>query len=231
MLLSVLCRRTWYLSAAFFICTLTSCLGPRKIDKWVAKHYQDEPIEPPRQKSEQISFISKLPEAGAETSQTVKDRTRMLPLLFYWQYDYSWGCTLNADLPLNSFESTVLANVGSGLKQKLGGNRLELTIREMPHAFTIDDKGWYVWVVLYGFGWETITVQPQPTDLVVAYRELNGSDEAVKSGVITIDDPNRKKPLKWFHSLRKTTWQYLEQYDANTTAMSKELVGKLTAEL
>jgi hypothetical protein len=229
--LSGLSRRTCIFAAAIFICTFTSCLGPHKIDKWVAKHYQDEPIEPPRHKSEQLSFVSKLPELGAATSQTEKNRTHMLPLLFYWKYDYSWGCTLNPELPVNNFESTVLANMGHGLKEKLNGNHLELTIQQMPHAFTIDDKGWYVWIVIYGFGWETITVQPQPTDLVVAYRELTPSNEEVKSGTITIVDPNRKKPLKWFHSLKKTTWQYLEQYDANTTVMSKELVSKLTAEL
>lgn len=231
MLVSTLSRRICNLSAALFICTLTSCLGPHKIDKWVAMHYQDQPIDPPRHKSEQITFVSKLPPLDVSPSQTVKDRTRMLPLLFYWQYDYSWGCTLNPDLPVNNFESTVLANAGPALKQKLNGSRLELTIQQMPHAFSMHDKGWYVWIVLYGFGWETITVQPQPTDLVVGYRVLSSSDQEVKSGTISIADPNKTKPLKWFHSLKKTTWQYLEQYDANMATMSKELVNKLSAEL
>ncbi len=230
MLNSTLSRRIWIPAAAIFICALTSCLGPRKIDKWVAKHYQDQPIDAPKHKSEQITFISKLPSMGALPSQTEKSRSYMLPLLFYWHYDYSWSCTLNPDLPVNNFESAVIANAGHGLKQKLGANHLELTIQQLPHAFMLDDNGHIIWVI-YAFGWEVITVKPQPTDMVIGYRLLNANNEEVKTGTITIADPNRTKPLKWFHSLKNTTWQYLEQYDANTAAMSKSVVNKLVTEL
>ena len=230
MLNSTLSRRIWIPTAAIFICALTSCLGPGKIDKWVAKHYQDQPIEAPKHKSEQISFISKLPSIGALPSQTEKSRSYMLPLLFYWHYDYSWSCMLNPDLPVNNFESTVIAYAGHGLKQKLGANHLELTIQQLPHAFTLDDNGHIIWVI-YAFGWDIITVKPQPTDMVIGYRLLNASNEEVKTGTISITDPNRTKPLKWFHSLKNTTWQYLEQYDANTATMSKAVVNKLITEL
>jgi hypothetical protein len=227
---SALSRRTCILSAAIFFCAFTSCIGPHKINKWVAHHYQEEPIEPPRHKSEQLLFVSKLPSIDGTMSETVKSRNKLLPLLFYWKYDNAWSCTLNPDLAVNNFETTVIAAAGHGLKQKLNSNHLELTIQQMPHAFTLDDKGWIVWVI-YAFGMETITVQPQPTDLVVAYRVLSANNEEVKTGLISIVDPNRTKPLKWFHSLRNTTLQYLEQYDANTVTMSKELVAKLAAEL
>jgi hypothetical protein len=32
-------------AAAVFACTLLSCLGPRKIDKWVVHHYQPDATE------------------------------------------------------------------------------------------------------------------------------------------------------------------------------------------
>lgn len=231
MLDSTLSRRIWIPAAAIFICGFASCLGPHKIDKWVAKHYQDEPIEAPRHKSEQISFVSKLPSMGPQPSQTEKSRSHMLPLLFYWQYDYTWSATLNPDLPVDNFESAVLADAGHGLKQKLGANHLELTIQQLPHGFTMEDKGWLVYVILFDFGNEVISVQPQPTDMVVAYRVLTANNEEVKTGTITVVDPNKTKRLKWFHSLKKTTWQYLEQYDANTVSMTKTLVNKLVTEL
>jgi len=231
MLFSTLGRRIMVPTAAIFMFAFAGCLGPRKIDKWVAKHYQNEPVDPPRHKSEQISFISKLPELGVPPSQTEKQRSHMLPLLFYWQYDYTWSCTLNPDLPVNNFESTVLTGAGHGLKQKLGSNHLELTIQQLPHGFIMEDKGWLVYVILFDFGNEVISVQPQPTDMVVSYRLVSATNEELKTGTITVVDPNKTKRLKWFHSLRKTTWQYLEQYDANMAAMSKDLVNKLTAEL
>lgn len=122
-------------------------------------------------------------------------------------------------------------NAGHGLKQKLNGNHLELTIQQLPHGFTMEDKGWLVYAILFDFGKEVISVEPQPTDMMVSYRVLNSNNEEVKTGTITVVDPNKTKRLKWFHSLKKTTWQYLEQYDANIVSMSKELVNKLTAEL
>lgn len=228
---SALSRRICSLSAAIFFFVLTGCIGPHKINKWVARHYRDEPVEPPKHKSEQIVFVSKLPSIGDVPSETVKGRTYMLPLLFYWKYDYNWPCTINPDMPVNNFEATVLAAAGHGLKQKLGSNHLELTIEQMPHSFLLDDKGWLVYAILFDFGKETITVQPQPTDMVVSYRLLGSNNEELKTGSISIVDPNQTKPLKWFHSLKKTTWQYLEQYDANTTAMSKEFTAKLISEL
>jgi hypothetical protein len=215
----------------FSMFAFAGCLGPRKIDKWVARHYSDEPIEAPRHKPEQIAFVSKLPETGPAPSLTEKQRSHMLPLLFYWQYDYTWSCTLNPDLPVNNFMNAVANNAGHGLKQKLNGNHLELTIQQLPHGFTMEDKGWLVYAILFDFGKEVISVEPQPTDMVVSYRLLNSNNEELKTGTVTVVDPNKTKRLKWFHSLKKTTWQYLEQYDANIVSMSKELVAKLTAEL
>jgi hypothetical protein len=220
-----------FFSAAIFIGAFASCLGPRKIDKWVARHYSDEPIEAPRHNGGEIAFLSKLPARDPAPSLTEKQRSHMLPLLFYWQYDYTWSCIINPDLPVNNFESAVTNNAGHGLKQKLNGNHLELTIQQLPHGFIMEDRGWLVWVIVGQFGNEVISVEPQPTDMVVSYRLLNSTNEEVKTGTITVVDPNKTKRLKWFHSLKKTTWQYLQQYDANIVSMSKELVNKLTAEL
>lgn len=220
-------------AAAFLVCTLTGCIGPHKIDKWVARHYEDEPIEAPRHKSEQISFVSKLPVAddGQRPSVTRKNRRYMLPLLFYWKYDYNWACTLNPDVPVNNFQSTVASYARGALKQKLNGNHLELTIRQLPNSFLLDDRGWYIWTVFYGFGIETISIQPPPADMVVSYRLLNGSNEEVKTGSIMIADLDKTVTLKMFHSLKKTVWKYLEQYDANIGLMSKKLVDRLAGEL
>lgn len=224
-------RRSLLLPALFFaLCLLTGCLGPHKIDKWVAKHYADEPIDEPRQKSEQLAFVSKLPAIDEKVSHTEKNRSHLLPLLFYWKYDYSWSSTINPEIPMNNLMNSVKNYAGHGLKAKLGGNHLELTIQQLPHGFILDDHGQYFWFI-YGFGVEHISVEPQPADMVVSYRLLNANNEEVKKGTITVADPNQKKPLRMFHSLKKTTWQYLEQYDANIASMSKELVNKIAAEL
>lgn len=234
---SALDRRGRLLLASVFVFALTfsftSCIGPHKINKWVARHYEDEPINPPRHKSEQIAFVSKVPKAdGDAPSVTEPIRKHMLPLLFYWNYDYSWASTMNPQYSLNNFMATVGSYAAShGLKEKLNGNHIELNISQLPHAFTLEDKGWYVWIVLYGFGVETISLQPPMVDMVVSYRVLDSNNQEVKIGSITVHDPTERVNLKMFHSLKKTTYKYLTQYDANIAAMSKQFVDKLMIEL
>jgi hypothetical protein len=66
--------------------------------------------------------------------------------------------------------------------------------------------------------------------MVVTYRVLKG-DEKVKKGVITI--PNASKPyyMKMFQSLKKKTWEFLDQYDASMAAAGKVVIDQLTGEL
>jgi len=210
----------------------TSCIGPHKIDKWVARHYQDEPIDPPRHKNEQIDFVSKPDKPDGDVpSVTEPIRRHMLPLLFYWNYDYSWASTMNASFSMNNFMKTVDSYSARAVKEKLNGNHLELSITQLPHAFTLEDKGWYIWIVLYGFGAETISLQPPGVAMVVSYRVLDAGGREVKTGSITVHDPTERVNLKMFHSLKKTTYKYLTQYDATIAAMSKQFVDKLLIEL
>jgi len=152
-------------------------------------------------------------------------------LLFYWQWDYKNTCTLNPRIAINDFSTTVGSYAGKkGLKQKLHGQRLQLSVDQVPNTFAIDDKGHMIWV-LYAFGWDDLTVQPQKTELVVSYKLLQPDGTEVKKGVITIPDSDKGVQLAMFQSLRKKTGQYLDQYDAQLTVMSKAVVDKLMLEL
>jgi hypothetical protein len=82
-----------------------------------------------------------------------------------------------------------------------------------------------VWLI-YAFEWSYIDLKPGTDDLVLSYRILQGSDE-VKTGTITIPDANKRVQLKLFQSLRKMTYDYLDQYNENITAMTKKAVDQL----
>jgi hypothetical protein len=92
-------------------------------------------------------YICPPSEAPDKPSTTEKNVSHLLPLIFYWQYDYVNTCTLNPNVPVNNYTSTVANYSGHGLKQKLNGNRLELTIEQMPQAFVVDDKGHIIWII------------------------------------------------------------------------------------
>jgi hypothetical protein len=223
-------NRTLLFVSAILLFSLSACLGPQKINKWVARHYQDEPSDAPKRKNEQITVSSKLPDMGVHLSETEKNTSHVLPLIFYWQYDYKNTCTLNPQLPVNNFTAAVNAYAGHGLKQKLKDNRLELTVEQIPHVFAIDDKGHIIWVI-YAFGWDYLTIQPATSNLVVSYRVLSAGNAEIKHGTITIADIDKGMSLKMLQSLKKMTWQYLQQYDANITVMSKKVIDQLVSEL
>ncbi len=110
------------------------------------------------------------------------------------------------------------------------GQRIELTIDKISNTFAIDDKGHMIWLI-YAFGWDVVSVQPENKDMVVSYRLFTADNMEIKKAAITVADTNKKLFLKMYQSLKKRTWQYLDQYDANITSMSKQVVDKLVTEL
>ncbi len=73
-------------------------------------------------------------------------------------------------------------------------------------------------------------MDPEKQEMIISYRLLKDNTET-KKGVITIDDRNKPLHVKIFHSVKKTFWGYLDQYNYNIQLMSKELIDKLIAEL
>ena len=216
------------LVCAAIIC-LCGCLGPKKINKWVAQNYED--AMPTRKKSDVITITSSLNSMGDVLSETQKKTSHVLPLLFYWQYDYKNTTTLNPQIGINNFTSTVFSYSNKALKQKLNGRKLELNIEKMPTNFAIDDKGHIVWVVLYAFSWDVLTVQPEDHEMVVSYKILNQDNSSYKTGTVEISNTDKGLTLGMFQSLKKKTFQCFDQYDASITSMSKMVVDKIAAEL
>jgi hypothetical protein len=228
-------RHAAFFYASFFgaalVFGLTGCLGPQKINKWVAQHYEEEPLAAPLKKNQPIVISSALPETGVKLSETITDVSKVLPLIFYWQYDYRCTSTLNPQLAVDNFSSTVFTRYGHGLKEKVGGNRLELRIEQMPQSFVIDDKGHIIWLIFSTAGWDKIAVEPGLKDMVISYRLLGAKNEALKKGSITVADSRKVKGLAMFKSLRKLTKQKLSEYDANIAAMTRKFLDKLEEEL
>lgn len=209
----------------------SSCLGPKKINKWVAGHYQATTPPKPKKNPDYISITTTLHATEVPISTTEKKTSDMLPLLFYWQFDYKNTCVLNSSIPIANFNATVMSYAASkGLKQKLKDQHVELSLDQVPTTFAIDDKGHLIWVILYAFSWDILTIQPQKDEMVVSYRILQDNTE-VKKGTINIPDSDKGIALKMFQSLRKRTDAYLDQYDANITSMTKRVIDELVKQL
>src|SRR5262249_4735447 len=152
-----------------------SCLTPKKLDKWIDQHYQG--LEQPQKKNSKVStnnylvVNSNVPSTGDQYSNSEKVNSYLLPLLFYYKYDYRLSSTINPKIGVDNFTRTVLSYSNKkGLKQKLNGRTVELSLDSIPHVVDSDDNGYYVWVILFGFGQEAISVQPQTRNMVVSYK-------------------------------------------------------------
>ncbi|PWT71305.1 MAG: hypothetical protein C5B59_18345 [Bacteroidetes bacterium] len=204
------------------------CLGPKKVNNWTATHYEGHVPPPAKKKSERIIVLSKVEGQNSALSSTEKKTSDMLPLVVYIHFDYRNTCTLNSQIPINNFTSTVNSYSPKGLKEKIKDQKLELTIEQIPATYAIDDKGTMVLLLV---SWEYLSIQPIKEDLVVSYRLLNSNNEEVKSGKIDISDANKQIPVQMFQSVKKKTWEYLDQYDATITSMSKHFMDQLLTEL
>jgi len=219
------------LIAIILLAGFQSCLGPKKMNKWVTKQYGDQLNAPvPKKMPDYLTVTSSLPMDGSEGSTGERKISHFLPLLVYWQWDDRLSCTLNPKIPVYNFTSTATNYAAKkGLKQKLGTQRVELHIDKMPSTFAIDDKAHLVWVI-YAVGWDFVSIQPEKQDMVVSYRVLQGDTE-VKKGTITVTDINKPIPIGFYQSVKKKTWSYLEDYDANIATMTRTVIDKLVEEL
>ena|SRR5689334_10662205 len=209
---------------------LSGCLTSAKIDGWISEKYG---MPPKKQKANDYMTV-KMPGTtrGNAVSVTTKEKTKVIPALFYWRFHYANNSTLDPSVPFNNFNSALLSYAHStGLKQKLNGQRLELSIDKMPTSFYYEDIDHGIFLLLYYIDWQIIFIEPKKQDITISY-VLYKDSSVTKTGSISINDPNQRMYLKTFHySGKKFVWRYLDQYDSNIQAMSKELIDKLIAEL
>lgn len=221
-------RRSIYF---LFTCSLllSSCIGPARMDKWIAKHYGAVPA-PVKKKSDLVTIQSNLPSMGSTISESRKKRSTLLPLIVYWKFTYGNTSNLNPQMALNTFTTTVNNQAARTLKQKLNGQTIELTVEKMPAAFEMNDEGHIIFVI-YVISWEKIHLQPIDKELKVSYKVLNSDNSVAKTGTVSVPVTQEAKAVGLYQSVKKKTWQYLEEYDAGISVMSKKVVDQIAAQL
>ena len=209
---------------------LGACISPRKTDKWVAKYYGSVPA-PIKRKNDLVTVQSTVASMGSVLSESRRKSVSVLPLLVYWKWNYVNSCQLNPQMALNNFTTTVNNYAVRVLKAKLPNQTMELTVEKIPSAFDLDNTGHYIFMGIYGAGWETVTLLPQEHALQVTYKVINADKSIAKTGTVTV--PISIQPVKagLYQSVKKKMGLYLQQYDAAMTVMGRKLVDKLATEL
>jgi len=221
-------KQTVLIAIALFILlsSLTSCHIAQKIDTHIAGQFNNKVPKPDKRADSTIFVNSSIPSDPNELSHTVKTWKHLF-LLLYWQYDYRHTCTLNPAIGVNYLRKGIYQQ-SNKLKQKLNGKQLELTIEQIPGSFALVDKGHVVLLIVQ---WDKYYLEPDTKEIIVSYKLLQNGTET-KSGKITVDNIQRKKPWNIiFQSWKKATSAFLVRYDADLTEMSRVIVNKLIEEL
>jgi hypothetical protein len=207
----------------------TSCLTSKKVDRQIAKQYNDVSEIKKKKQTDHISITSSVAPMGGQISTTETKTSNMLPLILYWKWDYTNTCTLNPQIPINNFISTVNRYATKGLDSKLAGENLELSVDKIPNKFQILDKAHLIFFG-YAVGWDDVSMKATDMEMIVSYRVLKDNVET-KKGIIFIPNFDDKKPLGMFKNWKTATSEYLTQFDENVSTMSKLVVDKLVSEL
>lgn len=208
---------------------ISSCLTAKKVDKQVAKQYGEIPQSKKKQPKDNIVIISSLITSDNKISTSETKTSHVLPLIIYNQWNYTNTCTLNPQIPINNFISTIQTSSNKSLKNKISGQSLELSIDKIPNIFAIDDKAHLIFFG-YAFGWDNVSIMSDKVDMVITYK-LSKDGLETKKGIITIPYIYDKQKLGMFKSWKKATSEFLEQYDLNITEMSKYFLQKLVTEI
>ncbi len=206
------------------------CVTPAKINQWVTNYYEQNETMGIKNSKSLIVVKSASPLTSSDNiATTEKDKSSLLPLLFYYQWNQSDFCSVNEYVPLQIFNANILSYANKmGLQKKLTGKKLELTISNIPHLFYYTDKGWMFWLIFH-VGQSNVSVTPTIKPVNVKYRVLQGTT-SIQSGVITLTSSDSS-----YHShaqsAEKMTIKYLNQYDQSISKLSSDCVDSLLTRL
>lgn len=204
---------------------LSGCLTSKRMDAYVASQYGNQ-LPKQSKKAKADITVNSVFHNDNSISTTVQKTSHLLPLIVYFQYDYRHTCTLNPEIAVTEFANTVHSQ-SNKLSQKLNGERLELTVEQVPSAFALVDKAH---LLLLTISWDRIYVEPDFKDLVVSYK-LFQNNNVVKAGKLDVKNNERNKGIRLFQSWKSSTREYLSEYNADVIAMSKSAINQLLEQL
>lgn len=214
----------------FSISLFSGCLTSKKMEAFVAAQYNNQLPKPDKKKNTDITVSTSITTPTDAIATSYKKTTNVLPLLFYWEWDYRRHCVLNPAIGVNHFTKTLNQQANKGLTQKLNGGKLDLVVEEVPAAFALADKAHMIWLVLYAISWDKIYIEPDFKNLVVSYKfSQNGTE--IKTGKIAIKNNQENKNLRFFQSWKTATTEFLTRYNIDISDMTKSFVTELMAQL
>jgi hypothetical protein len=215
-------------SFLLIIVAMSGCIGTTRYNRYLTEGYKTSPLLNIKNSP---GIVVKLHSSISDTVPSVKThKSQFIPAIIFWQWQKSISCSLPEKHQANKIESYLLKYSDSlQLEQNLNGRRIEITVDDAPANFTYTNKGNVLFLFIAYATSVSENMSPEFSDLKISYK-LFKDDQVSKEGTITVLDKNEPARNAW-KSTKKFTWHYLNSYENNVKAMSKEAIGKLLKEI
>lgn len=217
------------LFSLFCILSLASCMTSKKMDRHVSRYFDEAGAQKQVKSSPQIEISSPLVTTAPGYSTTVSKTSNLLPLLLYWQFDYSNTCTLNPKIALDNFSNVINGHAAKSIIPKLGNKQLRLVVTRVPQDFQVLDKSNLIFLGIAFVGWDRMTIRTLDQSLMVDYQVMeNGA--VLKTGRIVrpiLKDERGIMYKKWNVAIG----EYLDSYRRQIDQLSKEALTELILEI
>ncbi|WP_207426663.1 hypothetical protein [Pedobacter sp. SYSU D00535] len=216
------------LSFAVLALLLSSCIGTKRYHRYLSEGYKTS-SGIPAANSANLS-IKQNPQIVDTELSTKNKKSQFIPAIILWQWEKSISCSLAEKHQANKVESYLRAYADTlQLEQSLKGRQLEITIESAPANFTYTSKGHVLFLFLAYATSVSESISPEYSDLRLSYKLLT-DNQISKQGEITVLDKNEAVANRW-KSTRKFSRYYLDRYENNVKAMSKDAIVKLAKEI
>jgi hypothetical protein len=223
------CKILFY-TGILFLVTASSCLTGKKMDKRIGQHYGNT-IPTKGKKSDFVNFKFENTIPDNDISHSAKTKNKIVPALFYWEWDIAKTATLNTMMPMSNFTTSFVTELNAKkLKEKINGATIDIIVKVNPGDFHLRDQGWLVYLVLAYVSKDKFFVDPVNEYFSIDYI-INRVSGEKKSGQLTVKNLNREKAPRFFQTFKGMVSEYLTACDANMKIMAKELADKLVVEV
>lgn len=219
------------LVVGFLMIVNAGCLSARKVDKLVAKYYED--VEVDIKNTDYMQFSRDSSDLNNKVSTTNRVKKTLLPLLLYWNWNYEFHTEVNNSYALSSLSKEIAKYADTvGLKNKLNGNTLQLTLGEYSTNFDLNFRGGVLYLMITAITTSLhLDINPSKEFLYFSYQVMNGNKE-IKKGKIKVRNPATSvTTTSEFAKPAMLVGDYLSKFEHGMKMVGKEVVDKLIVSL
>ena len=205
---------------------IVACVTPKRLNRLTEENLGAKQANYPITYEDYISINTTNLINQPFIAHSVKVKHKFIPAIVYWEWEKNIECTIDPYYTIHLFmEEAMKIATEKNLKNRLEGQKLELTFEEMPNKYLYSHKG-FTLVFLFAYSVSDAEhLLPFMRDFKIKYRILKDQQET-KSGVITLAHEMRDMH-NTSSGTGKFTNAFLEMYKSEVKRLGSEFSKKI----